>query len=73
VEETSALNNRVTPYSLRHTGARWMRGHGVSMDDVELQLEHKWPGVTEDYTAFDPAYLKHAAAALNELVLATPC
>ena len=67
----AGLDARVTPYSLRHTAARWMRSQKVSEWDVSTQLGHKRPGTTETYTAFDPGYLKGAAKALDKLVRAT--
>jgi hypothetical protein len=47
-----------------------MRKNKVSEWDVQTQLGHKRPGVTELSTAFDPAYLKDAAKALDKLVRA---
>jgi hypothetical protein len=47
-----------------------MRKNKVSEWDVQTQLGHKRPGVTELYTAVDPAYLKNAAKALDKLVRA---
>jgi hypothetical protein len=48
-----------------------MRKNRVSEWDVETQLGHRRPGVTEVYAASHPDYLKDAAAALNKLLLAT--
>lgn len=62
------LDDKVNPYSLRHTAARWMRREGVSEWDTATQLGHRRPGVTERYTAYDPAYLKGAGEALDKLV-----
>ena len=64
----AGLDDKVNPYSLRHTAARWMRREGVSEWDTATQLGHRRPGVTERYTAYDPAYLKGAGEALDKLV-----
>jgi len=57
-------------YSLRHTGARWLRKQGVSEWDTQTQLGHRQQGSTETYTAYDPEYLEAAAEAPEELVRA---
>lgn len=64
----AGFDERVNTYSLRHTAARWMRREGVSEWDTATQLGHRRPGVTERYTAYDPAYLKAAGEALDKLV-----
>lgn len=66
----AGLVGRFSPYSLRHTCARWMRRHGVSMDEIAQQLGHteKSTAVTAIYVSDDPNYLKHACAALDALV-----
>jgi integrase len=68
--ERAGLGDQVTPYSLRHSSARWMRANGVPADDVSLQLGHTRNRVTEIYTAYDPAYLKAACGSLDTLVRA---
>lgn len=64
----AGLDNRCTPYSLRHTGAQWLRRSRVPEWDVQTQLGHRRPGTTEVYTAFHPDYLKDAGEALEKLV-----
>ncbi len=66
------LDEECKPYSLRHTASKWMRKHGVSMDEVGQQLGHREKGnaVTSIYTADDPAYLRKASKALSALVKA---
>ncbi|MBZ9674572.1 tyrosine-type recombinase/integrase [Mesorhizobium sp. ES1-1] len=68
----AGLDDACKPYSLRHTASKWMRKHGVSMDEVGQQLGHREKGnaVTAIYTADDPAYLEQASKALNALVSA---
>jgi integrase len=68
--ERSKLKGRVTPYSLRHTAARWMRMKGVPMEQVAGQLGHAMPrfAMSERYAPHAPDYLKEAAAALDELL-----
>ncbi|TPL98339.1 tyrosine-type recombinase/integrase [Mesorhizobium sp. B2-3-10] len=69
--ERAGLDEACKPYSLRHTASKWMRKHGVSMDEVGQQLGHREKGVavTAIYTADDPAYLRKAAKALGALVV----
>jgi integrase len=67
----AGLTWNVSGYSLRHTAARWMRLHGVPIDEVRQQLGHKVEGVTGVYTGYDPRYLERACAALDQPVLAT--
>lgn len=66
----SKLEGHVTPYSLRHTAARWMRMKSVPMEQVAGQLGHVIPdhGMTMRYAPHDPAHLALACAALDELV-----
>jgi integrase len=61
------LDAACRPYSLRHTAARWMRLHGVPAEEVAQQLEHRKLGQTRSYTEYDPAYLKAACRALDNL------
>jgi integrase len=71
----AGLEGNVTPYSLRHTAARWMRQRGVPPWEVSAQLGHRLPGysMTERYTAHSPDYLAEAVKALDALLaLVTP-
>ncbi len=63
----AGLDEKVNPYSLRHTMARWMRSQGVPAWEVSAQLGHKQPGMstTEIYAPFDPTYLERAAEAID--------
>jgi integrase len=65
----AGLDDKVQPYSLRHTCARWMRQQGVDAWQVATQLGHKLEGMstTEIYTAYSPEYLREACAALEKL------
>jgi hypothetical protein len=47
-----------------------LREHKVSEWDIQTELGHKCPSMTELHTTFDPAYLKDAAKALDKLVRA---
>lgn len=64
------LKGRVTPYSFRHTVARWLRKEGVSPWEVGAQLGHKMPGynITEMYASASPDYLEKSVAALDKLL-----
>jgi integrase len=66
------LTGNVTPYSFRHTVARWLRKEGVSPWEVGAQLGHKMPGynITEIYASASPDYLDKSTAALDKLLLA---
>lgn len=68
--ERAGLDAECKPYSLRHTAARWMRKHGIGMEEVSQQLGHRERGtsITAIYTADDPDYLKRACKALSKLV-----
>jgi len=62
---------RCSPYSFRHTAARWMRRGGVPPWEVAAQLGHsvgKEYAVTERYAFYSPDYLSGAVRALDELV-----
>jgi integrase len=62
-----------SPYSFRHTAARWMRKSGVPPWEVAAQLGHsagKEYAVTERYAFFSPDYLANAVKALDALVRA---
>jgi len=64
------LKGKVTPYSFRHTVARWLRKEGVSPWEVGAQLGHKMPGynITEMYASASPDYLDKASAAIEKLL-----
>jgi integrase len=66
------LKGNVTPYSFRHTVARWLRKEGVSPWEVGSQLGHKMPGynITEMYASASPDYLEKSAAAIEKLLRA---
>jgi integrase len=62
---------RCSPYSFRHTAARWMRRSGVTPWEVAAQLGHsvgKEYAVTERYAFYSPDYLSGAVHALDGLV-----
>ena len=68
--DAAGLDQRVVPYSLRHTLARWLRSRGVEAWQVSAQLGHRKEGAstTEIYAAYDPAYLSDAVAAIDGLL-----
>lgn len=64
------LGFRVTAYSFRHkvtTVLRRAKRHGVTEDEIAMQLGHKRPNVrvTGSYGEFDPDYLEAPARALS--------
>lgn len=64
----AGLGNRVNPYSLRHTVARWLRSSGVPKWDVGAQLGHGGFSTTDEYAPNDPAYLAQSCAAIEKLM-----
>ncbi len=67
----AGLEGAITPYSFRHTAARWMRQQGVPPWEVAAQLGHSAStrlSITERYAAHAPDYLEKACAALDKLV-----
>lgn len=66
----AGLEGGVTPYSLRHTCARWMRQQGVPPWEVAAQLGHSLPqfSMSERYAAHSPDYLANAVKALDALL-----
>jgi integrase len=64
----AGLDDRVTPYSIRHTLARWMRARGVPKEQRDAMMGHlaHGPGTTgEIYAPYDPAYCADAIAAID--------
>lgn len=61
------FDEKVTPYSIRHTMARYLRSQGVSAWEVASQLGHKSREyrTTELYAPFDPSYLSDANQAIE--------
>ena len=62
---------RCSPYSFRHTAARWMRTRGVPPWEVAAQLGHsggKEYAITERYAFYSPDYLSAAVEALDGLI-----
>ena len=65
---------RCSPYSFRHTAARWMRRCGVPPWEVAAQLGHsvgRGYAVTERYAFYSPDYLSGAVQALDGLIRLT--
>ena len=61
------FDDRVQPYSLRHTIARHLRASGVPAWEVSAQLGHKKKehSITEIYAPMDPSYLGQSVAAID--------
>lgn len=67
----AGLEGTVTPYSLRHGSARFMRQQGVPPWEVAAQLGHSAAAkltITERYAAHAPDYLEKACEALEKLL-----
>lgn len=65
-----------TPYTLRHSVASWLADceatHGVGRRERKMFLGHMRPdgGSTDDYTHYNPKYLRNAARAIDALFAA---
>lgn len=67
--DRAGLDDRVSPYSLRHTMAREMRRRKVPGDQISLFLGHLPQGAaatTSIYAPYEPDYLAEAAAAIDD-------
>jgi len=66
----SNLDDRVQPYGLRHTIARWLRQAGVDAWQVSAQLGHKRSelSITEIYAPHDPSWLVEASGAIDQFL-----
>lgn len=58
-----------TPYTLRHSVASWLADQGVGRRERKMFIGHLRPdgGSTDDYTHYDPRYLRNAARAIDAL------
>jgi integrase len=57
---------KVTPYTLRHTGAVWAAEAGASMDELAQFLGHDTAATTTThYARFTPAYLRKVAVSVQ--------
>ncbi len=69
--DRAGLDDRVTPYSLRHTMARELRRRKVPGDQISLFLGHLPKGsdaTTAIYAPYDPDYLADAATAIDAIM-----
>ncbi len=57
------------PYTLRHTVASWLSGHGVPKWERSRFMGHSRPdgNTTDTYSHYDPVYLRAAANAIQKL------
>jgi integrase len=71
MRERLGLDERVQPYSIRHTMARQLRARGVPHDQIELMLGHRKPTgssvTTMIYAPFEPGYCRVAVAAIDDV------
>lgn len=64
------LEGKVTPYSFRHTGGRWLRAQGVQPWEAGSQTGHRMPGASmleRHYAPASPDYLVNAVTAIDAL------
>lgn len=69
LRKTAGLDDRVNPYSIRHTMGRELRRRRVPADQISIMLGHRPVNVKRTdlvYSPFDPDYLTDAAAAIDE-------
>lgn len=66
LRRNAGLDDRVNPYSFRHTISRYLRSRDVPDLEIQVILGHKVPGVTSIYAPFKPGYLKHCKVAIDE-------
>ena len=61
------LDQQVTPYSIRHSTAKWLRTCGVGAWHTSSQLGHRKTGseITEIYATSDPKYLSEVVEAIE--------
>ena len=64
-----AKTPRCSPYTLRHTIFSWLALHKVDRWERKRFMGHKRPdgGSTDDYTHYDPTYLRSASDAIQKL------
>lgn len=57
------------PYSLRHTIFSWLSAHGIDRWERKRFMGHHRPdgGSTDDYSHYDPKYLRNAAHCIQQL------
>ena len=63
-----AVKGRVTPHSLRHSYACLLLESGVSLDEVQAQLGHSNPQLTQLYTAMIIDKNKIESEATNRII-----
>lgn len=71
VARAGLTEKHVTPYSFRHGMARQMRLRGISLEELGTFMGHKHKGsmaTTVIYAPDDPAYLKNAAHAIEDVM-----
>ena len=68
----AGLPAEVSPYSIRHTMAVWLREQGVPEWECPGVIGHRLPGycTTEIYARYRPDYLGEAAKAIDAFVTA---
>src|SRR3984957_21001611 len=67
----AGLDERVTPYSIRHGMAREMRKRKVPKEQISIFLGHlpkDSDATTSIYAPYDPEYCSEAAAAIEDVM-----
>jgi len=66
----AGLDERVNPYSLRHTIARELRRRGVPGDQISIMLGHRPPNTKRTdliYAPYEPGYCQDAKRAIESI------
>ena len=66
IRDRAGLDNKVIPYTIRHTMATELRKRGVQEWDLAGFLGHSSGSVTERYAKFAPDYMGNARIAIDE-------
>ena len=66
IRDRAGLDNKVIPYTIRHTMATELRKRGVQEWDLAGFLGHSSGSVTERYAKFAPDYMSKARIAIDE-------
>ncbi|HVJ34906.1 MAG TPA: tyrosine-type recombinase/integrase [Terriglobia bacterium] len=70
--QAAGLDNKITPYSIRHGMAREMRKRRVPTEQISLFLGHLPSGsnaTTSIYAPYEPAFLSDAVSAIEEVMM----
>ena len=75
LREEAGLDERVTPYSIRHGMAREMRKRKVPKEQISIFLGHlpkDSDATTSIYAPYEPEYCSEAVAAIESVTAEIP-